>query len=64
MTDSLERVRRLRARRAAAGKRRVDVYLSAAILAALRRLAEREEISVPVLIEKIISQVLKKEAKK
>jgi hypothetical protein len=64
MTDSFERVRRLRQRRAASGKKRVDVYLQATAVGALKRLAAREQISVPMLIEKIIASALKKDAKK
>ncbi len=60
MTDSLERVRRLRARRAAAGKKRVDVYLSQSLLAQVQRFAAQTEISLAEAVEQILATALKK----
>jgi hypothetical protein len=59
MTDSLERVRRLRARRKKEGKRRVDAYLSGALLSQVQRFADKEKVSVATAIEQLVCKALK-----
>lgn len=61
MTDSIERVRRYRARQKQKGRRQFCVPLRPEVANKVRKFADQESLSLPDAVEQLLAKGLKRE---